>query len=127
MKNFYLYKEEWAGDGIIGLSSKTYYRLGGKDKFSCKGVNKKTNKINKEKSLNVLLTKQSLKEKESDELKDQCLALRLDNDGLRYIMLCQDCCGYLDSKRPGDTVEGYSCPSCIGVMGPSRNLFSKDT
>ena len=25
------------------------------------------------------------KEKESDELKDQCLALRLDNDGLRYV------------------------------------------
>ena len=20
-----------------------------------------------------------------------------------------------DSKRPGDTVEGYSCPSCIGL------------
>ena len=28
------------------------------------------------------------KEKECDELKDQCLALRLDKDGLRYIMLC---------------------------------------
>ena len=42
-------------------------------------------------------------------------------------MLCQDCCRYLESKRPEDTVEGYSCPSCIGVMGPSRNLFSKDT
>lgn len=38
---------------IIGLSSKSY------DKFSCKGVNKKTNVINKEKYLNVLLTKQS--------------------------------------------------------------------
>ena len=59
MKSFYLFKEEWAGDGIIGLSSKTYYRFGGKDKFSCKGVNKKTNEINKEKYLNVLLTKQS--------------------------------------------------------------------
>ena len=54
-----LFKEEWAGDGIIGLSSKTYYCFGGKDKFSCKGVNKKTNEINKEKYLNVLLTKQS--------------------------------------------------------------------
>ena len=42
-----LFKEEWAGDGIIGLSSKTYYCFGGYDKFSCKGVNKKTNEINK--------------------------------------------------------------------------------
>ena len=30
------------------------------------------------------------KEKECDELKDQCLALRLENDSLRYIMLCQE-------------------------------------
>ena len=45
------------------------------------------------------------KEKECDELKDQCLVLRLDNDGLRYIMLCQDCRRYLESKRPGDTVD----------------------
>ena len=67
------------------------------------------------------------KEKECDELKDQCLALRLDNDGLRYLMLCQDCCRYLESKRPGDTVEGYSFPSCIGLMGSFRNLFPKDT
>ena len=28
------------------------------------------------------------KEKECDELKDQCLAFGLDNDSLRYIMLC---------------------------------------
>ena len=54
-----LFKEEWAGDGIIGLSSKTYYCFGGYDKFSCKGVSKKTNEINKEKYLNVLLTKES--------------------------------------------------------------------
>ena len=67
------------------------------------------------------------KEKECDELKDQCLALRLDNDGVRYIMLCQDCRRYLDNKRPGDTVEGYSCPSCIGLMGSCRDSFSKDT
>ena len=67
------------------------------------------------------------KEKECDELKDHCLALRLDNDGRRHIMLCQDCRRYLDSRRPGVTVEGYSCPSCIGVMGPSRNIFPKDT
>ena len=59
MKNFDLYKKEWAVDGIIGLSSKTYYRFGGKDKFSIKRVNKKTKKIIKEKYLNFLLTKQS--------------------------------------------------------------------
>ena len=53
-----LFKEEWSGAGIIGLSSKTYYCFGAYDKFSCKGVNKKTNDINKEKYLNVLLTKQ---------------------------------------------------------------------
>ena len=49
------------------------------------------------------------------ELKDQCLPLRLKNDSLRYTMLCQDYRHYVDSKRPGDTVEEYSCPSCIGV------------
>ena len=54
-----LFKEEWSGAGIIGLSSKTCYCFGAYDKFSCKGVNKKTNDINKEKYLNVLLTKQS--------------------------------------------------------------------
>ena len=38
------------------------------------------------------------KEKKCDELSYRCLALR-------HIMLCQDCRNYLDSKRPGDTVE----------------------
>ena len=45
------------------------------------------------------------KEKECDELKDSCLALRLENKSPCYIMLCQDFRHYLDSKRPGDTVE----------------------
>ena len=40
------------------------------------------------------------KEKECEELKNQCLAPRLDNDSLRFVMLCQDCRRYLDSKRP---------------------------
>ena len=62
------------------------------------------------------------KENECGELKDQCLALRLENDSLRYIMLCQDCRHYLDSKKPGDTVEEYSCPRCIGVAGPAREF-----
>ena len=54
-----LFKVEWEGQGIVGLCSKTYYCFGAKDKFSCKGVNKKCNEINKEKYLNVLLTKQN--------------------------------------------------------------------
>jgi len=66
------------------------------------------------------------KEKEYDELKDQCLALRLENKSLHYIMPCQGCRHYLDGKRTGDTVEEYSCPSCIGVARPSRE-FPKDT
>ena len=44
-----LFKVEWEGQGIIGLCSKTYYFFGAKDKFSCKGVNKKCNDINKKK------------------------------------------------------------------------------
>ena len=65
------------------------------------------------------------KEKECDEL-ISCLALRLENKSPRYIMLCQDFRHYVDSKRPGDTVEEYSCLSCIGVAGPYRE-FPKDT
>ena len=45
--------------GIIGLCVKTYYCFGAKDKFSGKGINKKCNDTNKEKYLNVLLTKQN--------------------------------------------------------------------
>ena len=52
-----LFKEEWSGEGIIALSSKTCF--GAYNKFSCKGVNKKSNDINKDKYLNVLQTKQS--------------------------------------------------------------------
>ena len=48
----------------------------------------------------------SKKEKECDKFKDQCLALRLENDCLRYIMLCQGRRRGLESKRSGDTVEG---------------------
>ena len=42
-----LFKVEWEGQGIVGLCSKTYYCFGAKDTFSCKGVNKKCNEINK--------------------------------------------------------------------------------
>ena len=37
-----LFKEEWQGEGIIALCSKTYYCYGPDgDKFSCKGLNKR--------------------------------------------------------------------------------------
>ena len=55
-----LFKVESEGHGIISLCSKTYYCFGNvKDKFSCKGVNKKKNIINEEKFLDVLLSKRS--------------------------------------------------------------------
>jgi hypothetical protein len=44
---------------MIALCSKTYYCFGKEDKFSCKGINKRTNQITKEKYMDVLLTKQS--------------------------------------------------------------------
>ncbi|XP_078701249.1 uncharacterized protein LOC144927591 [Branchiostoma floridae x Branchiostoma belcheri] len=58
-----LFKEEWSGNGIVGLCSKTYYCFGGEDKthdkFSCKGVNKRCNDIDHQKYLRVLETKRS--------------------------------------------------------------------
>ncbi len=53
------FKVEWEGDGIVSLCSKTYFCFGEKDKYSCKGVNKKNNVINKDKYLDVLLSKRS--------------------------------------------------------------------
>jgi hypothetical protein len=52
-----LFKEEHSGDGIIALCSKTYYCFGMEDKFSCKGINKRTNQITKDKYMDVLLLK----------------------------------------------------------------------
>ncbi|XP_066264599.1 uncharacterized protein [Branchiostoma lanceolatum] len=58
-----LFKEEWSGDAIVGLCSKTYYCFGGddksNDKFSCKGVSKKDNNITLQKYLRVLETQKS--------------------------------------------------------------------
>jgi hypothetical protein len=48
-----LFKEEYSGDGIIALCSKTFYCFGEEDKFSCKGINKRTNQITKEKYMDV--------------------------------------------------------------------------
>jgi hypothetical protein len=48
------------GAGLVSFCSRTYYCFeDGKDKFSCKGVNKKNNVINKEKHSHVLLSKRS--------------------------------------------------------------------
>ena len=41
-----LFKVEWEGDGIIALCSTTYFCFGSKEKFSCKGVIKRSNKDN---------------------------------------------------------------------------------
>ena len=38
-----LFKEEWSGDSMIALCSKTYYCSGKEDKKSCKGLKKSTN------------------------------------------------------------------------------------
>lgn len=46
-----LFKEECCGDGIIGLSSKTYYCFGREDKFSFKGIKKKLMKLTKKSTL----------------------------------------------------------------------------
>ena len=55
-----LFKVEWSGQGFVGLNSKTYYCWGQDgDKYSCKGVNKKRNSINKDKYLKVLRTGES--------------------------------------------------------------------
>jgi hypothetical protein len=54
-----LFKTEFTGDGMIALCSKTYFCFGGEDKVSCKGVNRKSNNVTKEKYMDVLLTKQS--------------------------------------------------------------------
>jgi hypothetical protein len=54
-----LFKTEFTGDGMIALCSKTYFCFGAEDNFSCKGVNRKTNNVTKEKYMDVLLTKQS--------------------------------------------------------------------
>ena len=48
-----LFKEEYSGDGIIALCSKTYYCFGKGDKFSCKGINKRTNQITKDNYMDV--------------------------------------------------------------------------
>ena len=52
-----LFKEEYRGDGIVALCSKTYYCFGVEDKVSCKGINKCLNDIHKGTYMDVLLSK----------------------------------------------------------------------
>jgi hypothetical protein len=54
-----LFKEEYRGDGIVVLCSKTYYCFGVEDTFSCKGINKRLNDIHKGTYMDVLLSKKS--------------------------------------------------------------------
>ena len=49
-----LFKLEFKGDGIICLSSKCYLAFGDKTKLSSKGINKKQNKLTKERYLEAL-------------------------------------------------------------------------
>jgi hypothetical protein len=56
-----LFKEEWSGDGIVALNSKTYFCWNDNSdeagKCSTKGLSKSTNTLTKENFLNVLKTK----------------------------------------------------------------------
>ena len=56
-----LFKEEWRGDGMVALCSKTYFGWGVNDKYSCKGLNKNINRdiINREGYLGVLETQEN--------------------------------------------------------------------
>ena len=54
-----LFKEEYRGEGIVALCSKTYYCFGGYDKYSSKGLSKKLNNLTRDSYLEVLTTKKS--------------------------------------------------------------------
>ena len=55
-----LFKEEFVGEGIIALNSKTYYCWGEKgNKYSSKGLSKRTNELTKQHFFDVLETQKS--------------------------------------------------------------------
>ena len=54
-----LFKQEWEGDGFVGLCSKTYYCFGSTNKASTKGLNKQLNLASKQTFLDVLKDKKS--------------------------------------------------------------------
>ncbi|HLX53761.1 MAG TPA: hypothetical protein VKR58_07460 [Aquella sp.] len=57
-----IFKIEFVGDGMVALCSKTYYCLGSKDKFSCKGTQKSRNMhiLNFETYKNVLFNSETV-------------------------------------------------------------------
>lgn len=57
-----LFKEEFQGDGIVALNSKTYFcwNNNNKVKLSSKGLSKSTNKLNRESYLTVLQTQKDV-------------------------------------------------------------------
>ena len=56
-----LFKEEFVGDGIVALNSKTYYCWGDEgSKYSSKGLSKSTNNLTKQQYLNVLTSETSV-------------------------------------------------------------------
>ena len=61
------------------------------------------------------------KEQLIDIMKGESEALHVNNDQLRYELLCSSCRAYLDRKQPGDTFEGMACPHCIGISGYVKN------
>ena len=52
-----LFKVEWAGNGFIGLCSKTYYCFGSTDKYSSKGLSKRQNNLDEHMYKEVLTSK----------------------------------------------------------------------
>ena len=84
-----LFKEEWSGDGFIGLAAKTYYCYDksdpSRDKYSSKGLNKSI-KLSREHFLNVLNTKQSSSHKNKGFImKDKFMyTYEMERSGLGY-------------------------------------------
>lgn len=60
-------------------------------------------------------------------LKGEIKALRVDNDQLRYELLCGNCRAYIDRKQPGDTIVAVPCSHCIGIDGYTKNWNGKQT
>ena len=61
------------------------------------------------------------KEQLIDNMKGKLEALRVDNDQLRYELLCSSFRAYLDRKQPVDTIVGLTCPHCIEISGYVKN------
>ena len=54
-----LFKVEWEDDGFVGMCSKTYYCFGTTDKFSSKGLKKKTEQNSEDVFMEVLINRRS--------------------------------------------------------------------